>query len=124
LDELREADVLIHVVDISHPNFEEQMSVVNQTLSDLNVKDKTVITIFNKIDAYLHTEKEEDDLTPRIKENITLEELKESWMAKGDTNTLFISATEKTHLEEFRELLYGIVRSLHAQRYPYDHFLY
>jgi GTPase len=124
LDELREADILIHVVDISHPNFEEQMTVVNQTLSDLNVKDKSVITVFNKIDAYAHTEKEEDDLTPRAKENITLEELKESWMAKGGSTTLFISAVEKTNLEEFRELLYGSVRALHTQRYPYDHFLY
>jgi GTP-binding protein HflX len=124
LDEVREADVLLHVVDISHPNFEEQMSVVNQTLADLNVKDKVIINVFNKIDAYEYIKKDEDDLTPRIKENMTLDELKQSWMAQHNEKTLFISATEKANIDELKGMLYDEVKKIHVQRYPYDHFLY
>jgi GTP-binding protein HflX len=124
LDEVREADILLHVVDISHPNFEEQMMVVNQTLSDLEVKDKTVINVFNKIDAYQYVKKDEDDLTPRIKENMTLDELKQSWMAQHNEKTLFISATEKSNIDELKAMLYEEVKKIHVQRYPYDHFLY
>ncbi len=124
LDEVREADILLHVVDISHPNFEEQMQVVNQTLADLQVKDKTVINVFNKIDAYHYIKKEEDDLTPRIKENMSLDELKQSWMAQHHEKTLFISATEKANVDELKSMLYDEVKKIHVQRYPYDHFLY
>lgn len=124
LDEVREADILLHVVDISHPNFEEQMQVVNQTLVDLQVKDKTVINVFNKIDAYQYIKKDEDDLTPRIKENMSLEELKQSWMAQHHEKTLFISATEKANVDELKSMLYEEVKKIHVQRYPYDHFLY
>lgn len=124
LDEVREADILLHVVDISHPNFEEQMQVVNQTLADLQVKDKTVINVFNKIDAYHYIKKDEDDLTPRIKENMSLEELKQSWMAQHHEKTLFISATEKANVDELKSMLYEEVKKIHVQRYPYDHFLY
>jgi GTP-binding protein HflX len=124
LDEVREADILVHVVDISHPNFEDQMAIVNQTLSELEVKDKKVIVAFNKIDAYHYIKKEEDDLTPRVKENMTLDELKQSWMAQSNAKTIFISATEKANIEEFKNLLYDEVKQIHVQRYPYDHFLY
>jgi len=124
LDEVREADILLHVVDISHPNFEEQMMVVNQTLADLEVKDKTVINVFNKIDAYQYIKKDEDDLTPRIKENMTLEELKQSWMAQHNTKTIFISAIEKSNIDELKSFIYEEVKKIHVQRYPYDHFLY
>ncbi|HEX3007475.1 MAG TPA: GTPase HflX [Bacteroidales bacterium] len=124
LDEVREADVLLHVVDISHPNFEEQMTVVNQTLADLNVKDNVIINVFNKIDAYEYIKKDEDDLTPRIKENMTLDELKQSWMAQHSEKTLFISATEKANIDELKGMLYDEVKKIHVQRYPYDHFLY
>lgn len=124
LDEVREADILLHVVDISHPNFEEQMQVVNQTLADLQVKDKTVINVFNKIDAYHYIKRDEDDLTPRIKENMSLEELKQSWMAQHHEKTLFISATEKANVDELKSMLYEEVKKIHVQRYPYDHFLY
>lgn len=124
LDEVREADILVHVVDISHPNFEEQLEIVNQTLRELDVKDKVIITVFNKVDAYSFVQKEADDLTPAQKENMTLEELKQTWMAKSDSNTIFISAIQKTNIESLRELLYDQVRQIHIQRYPYDHFLY
>lgn len=124
LDEVREADILVHVVDISHPNFEEQLEIVNQTLRELDVKEKVIITVFNKVDAYSFVQKEADDLTPAQKENMTLEELKQTWMAKSDSNTIFISAIQKTNIESLRELLYDQVRQIHIQRYPYDHFLY
>jgi GTPase len=124
LDEVREADILVHVVDISHPSFEDQMTVVNQTLADLKVTDKTVITVFNKIDAYQYIKKDEDDLTPRIKENMSLEELKQSWMANHDTNTIFISAVEKDNIDELKAILYNEVKKIHVQRYPYDNFLF
>lgn len=124
LDEVREADILLHVVDISHAAFEDQMATVSQTLSDLEVKDKLVIVVFNKVDAYNHIEKEEDDLTPRVKENLTLDELKQTWMGRGGSHTIFISATQKTNIDELREMLYAEVKKIHAIRYPYDNFLF
>ncbi len=124
LDEVREADMLIHVVDISHPNFEEHIEVVNSTLADIESSGKPTMLVFNKIDAYEHVEKDEDDLTPRTQENITLEELMKTWMAKLEDNCIFISAQEKTNLEEFREIIYKRVRELHVQRFPYNDFLY
>lgn len=124
LDEVREADMLLHVVDISHPDFEEQIRVVNATLKDLECADKPQMIIFNKIDNYRWVEKEPDDLTPETKENITLEELKHTWMAKLDENCLFISAKQKDNIDEFRNVLYRKVRELHVQKYPYNDFLY
>ena len=124
LDEVREADLLLHVVDISHPDFEEQIQVVNQTLSELGCADKPSMLIFNKIDNYHWIEKEEDDLTPARKENMTLDELKRTWMAKEHDNCLFISAKNKENIDEFKEVLYKKVRELHVQKYPYNDFLY
>lgn len=124
LDEVREADLLLHVVDISHPDFEEQIQVVNKTLADLKCSDKPQMIIFNKIDAYTYVEKAEDDLTPRTKENITLPELMNTWMAKLDENCLFISAREKTNLEDLKTVIYQKVRELHVQKYPYNDFLF
>lgn len=124
LDEVREADLLLHVVDISHPDFEEQIQVVNQTLTELGCADKPSMIIFNKIDNYHWIEKEEDDLTPVTKENITLEELKKTWMAKEHEQCLFISAKNKENIDEFRDVLYKKVRELHVQKYPYNDFLY
>lgn len=124
LDEVREADLLLHVVDISHPDFEEQIDVVNQTLKDLGASDKPTIIVFNKIDNYHWTEKEPDDLTPATRENVTLEELKRTWMAKLNDNCLFISAKLKENVSEFRNVLYKKVRELHVQKYPYNDFLY
>lgn len=123
LDEVREADLLVHVVDISHPDFEDQIKVVDKTLADLDCADKPQMIIFNKIDAYTWTDKEEDDLTPATKENITLEELQRTWMAKTP-NCLFISAREKINIQEMRDTLYKTVRQLHVQKYPYNDFLY
>lgn len=124
LDEVREADLLLHVVDISHPVFEEQLAVVVQTLQEIGAADKPVLLVFNKIDAYKWVKKDEDDLSPRSKENFSLDELKNSWMAKGNTPSIFISAKHKTNLEEFREKIYNLVREIHTTRYPYDKFLY
>lgn len=124
LDEVREADILLHIVDISHPYFEEQIDVVNQTLLEIGAKDKPIYLVFNKIDSYQNTPKEDDDLTPRGRENITLEELGKMWIARNNSPCIFISATQKTHLEEFRFLLYEKVREIHQTRYPYDNFLY
>jgi len=124
LDEVREADLLLHVVDISHPVFEEQLKVVVQTLQEIGAADKPVLLVFNKIDAYNWVKKDEDDLSPRSKENFSLDELKNSWMAKGNTPTIFISAKHKTNIEEFREIIYNLVRDIHTTRYPYDKFLY
>ncbi len=124
LDEVREADLLLHVVDISHPDFEEQINVVNQTLKELECADKPSIIIFNKIDNYRWVDKEPDDLTPETKENITLDELKKTWMARLDDNCLFISAREKENIDEFRDVLYRKIRELHVQKYPYNDFLY
>ena len=124
LDEVREADVLLHVVDISHPDFEEQIQVVEKTLSDLGCSDKPSMIIFNKIDNYHWVEKEEDDLTPETRENITLEDLQKTWMARLNDNCMFISAKEKMNVDEFRSTLYKKVRELHVQKYPYNDFLY
>ena len=124
LDEVREADLLLHVVNISHPDFEEQITVVEKTLADLGCADKPSMIVFNKIDAYTWIEKEPDDLTPATKENITLDELKSTWMAKMQDNCLFISAREKQNIDEMREVLYEKVRELHVQKYPYNDFLY
>lgn len=124
LDEVREADLLLHVVDISHPDFEEQIQVVNQTLKDLEVGDKPNIIIFNKIDNYHWIEKEEDDLTPESRENISLERLKKTWMARLNDNCLFISAKQKDNIDAFKQTLYTKVRELHVQKYPYNDFLY
>lgn len=124
LDEVREADLLLHVVDISHPDFEEQIEVVNQTLKDLGAADKPSMIIFNKIDQYHWVDKEPDDLTPATRENVTLDELRHTWMARLGDNCLFISAREKTNIDEFRSVLYRRVRELHVQKYPYNDFLY
>lgn len=124
LDEVREADLLIHVVDISHPDFEEQIHVVEKTLKELECSEKPTMMVFNKIDQYTWVEKEEDDLTPPTKENITLEDLKRTWMARLNENCLFISAKEKLNIDAFRDLLYKKVRELHVQKYPYNDFLY
>lgn len=124
LDEVREADLLLHVVDISHPDFEEQIKVVDNTLKDLGCADKPSMIIFNKIDSYTWVEKDPDDLTPATKENVTLDELKKTWMAKLNDSCLFISAKNKTNIEELRETLYNKVRELHVQKYPYNDFLY
>ena len=124
LDEVREADLLLHVVDISHPDFEDQIKVVEKTLADLGCADKPSMIIFNKIDAYTWVEKEPDDLTPPTKENATLDDLKRTWMAKMNDNCLFISAREKQNIDELREVLYKKVRELHVQKYPYNDFLY
>ena len=124
LDEVREADILLHIVDISHPDFEEQIQVVENTLKDLDCSEKPSMIIFNKIDNYHWLEKESDDLTPETKENITLDELKKTWMAQLNDNCLFISAKEKDNIDEFRTILYKKVRELHVQKYPYNDFLY
>lgn len=124
LDEVREADLLLHVVDISHPDFEEQIKVVDNTLKDLGCADKPSMIIFNKIDSYTWVEKAPDDLTPATKENVTLDELKKTWMAKLNDSCLFISAKNKTNIDELRETLYNKVRELHVQKYPYNDFLY
>ena len=124
LDEVREADILLHVVDISHPNFEEQIDVVKQTLKEINSSDKPTIIVFNKIDAYTFIEKEADDLTPSTKENITLDELRKTWMSKVNMPCLFISAKEKQNIEDFKTLLYQKIKEIHIKRYPYNNFLY
>jgi len=124
LDEVRESDILLHVVDISHPNFEEHIEVVTQTLKEIgDVKAETYI-VFNKIDAYTYEKKDEDDLTPKTKENYTLEELKNTWMAKNNENCIFISAKHKKNIEEFKNLIYDKVKEIHSVRYPYNDFLY
>ena len=124
LDEIRETDLLIHVVDISHPDFEEQIAVVNQTLADIGAGGKPSILLFNKIDHYTWVEKDPEDLTPKGKENITLEELKATWMAKATTKTFFISAKTKENVNEMKEMLYEEIKKLHIQIYPYNNFLY
>ncbi len=124
LDEVREADLLIHVVDISHPNFEEHIAVVKQTLQDIGAGDKPVYLVFNKIDAYTYIKKDEDDLTPATKRNMSLEDMKKSWIAKANTPCIFISAMERLNIEKLRSDLYGMVREIHAGRYPFNNFLY
>ncbi len=124
LDEVREADLLLHVVDISHPDFEEQINVVEKTLADLGCAEKPSMLVFNKIDAYTWTPQDADDLSEPKRENISLQELKKTWMAKMDGDCLFISAREKQNIDELREVLYKKVRELHVQKYPYNDFLY
>ncbi len=125
LDEVREADILLHVVDISHPAFEEQIEVVEATINDIcKGEKKPTILVFNKIDAFTCKQKDEDDLTPRTKENITLEELQETWMAKMQQNCIFISAQEKSNIDELKALLYNKVKEIHIKRFPYNDFLF
>jgi GTP-binding protein HflX len=124
LDEVREADLLVHVVDISHPNFEDQIEVVEKTLHEIDRTEKPTILVFNKIDAFSYVQKDEDDLTPKGRENISMEELKATWMAKMKDNCVFISARNRTNLEEFKELLYKKVKEIHVTRFPYNDFLY
>ena len=124
LDEVREADVLLHVVDISHPNFEEQIEVVNSTLAELGAADKPTIMVFNKIDSFSYVPKEENDLTPIKRENISLAELKKTWMANMNDNCMFISAKERNNIDELKVLMYKHIRAVHVQRFPYNDFLY
>ena len=124
LDEVREADVLVHVVDISHAGFEEQIDTVNETLSEIKAGEKPTIYVFNKIDAFEYVKKDEDDLTPRTKENLSLDELKNSWMGRKNTPSLFISAKEKENVDEFKKVLYEEVKKIHVTRFPYNDFLY
>src|SRR3989339_1467121 len=124
LDEVRESDILLHIVDISHPNFEEQIDIVKLTLYEIDPTEKPNFIIFNKMDAYTFIKKDEDDLTERTKENWSLDELKNSWMAKNNLPCIFISAKQKQNINEFRELIYDKVREIHAKRYPYNNFLF
>ena len=124
LDELREADLLVHVVDISHPNFEEQIKVVNNTLAEIKANDKPMLLLFNKIDAYTYIPQEEDDLTPKTRENWSLEDLKQTYLSNESQDTVFISAKNKENIEELRQLIYDRVKTIHAIRYPYNNFLY
>jgi len=124
LDEVREADILLHVVDISHPGFEEQIIIVNQTLHDISASNKTTLVVFNKIDAFQYVIRDEDDLSPKKRANLSLEELKNTWMAKNNAPCIFISATKKENIEEFRTMLYSMVKEIHITRYPYDDFLF
>jgi GTP-binding protein HflX len=124
LDEVREADLLVHVVDISHRNFEEHIESVNKTLEEINSNDKPSILIFNKIDNYSYVEKEEDDLTERTSENISLEEWKKTWMSKMGNKVIFISATKKENIDELKRLMYNTIRKIHITRFPYNDFLY
>ncbi len=124
LDEVREADILLHVVDISHQAFEEQIDIVEKTLFEIDKTEKPTIIVFNKIDAFSYVEKDADDLTPKKRENISLEELKQSWMSKMKENCIFISAREKTNIEELKQLIYEKAKEIHIQRFPYNDFLY
>ena len=124
LDEVREADFLIHLVDIANPNFEDHIDVVNQTLVELGVNDKPMLLVFNKIDAYTFIQKEEDDLTPTTKDNLSLEDLQKTWMGKMEGNSMFISALNKTHFDELKNEMYARIKKLHEVRYPYNKFLY
>lgn len=125
LDEVREADVLVHVVDISHPNFEEQIEVVNKTLAEVcEAADKPMIMVFNKIDAFSYTPKDPDDLTPATRENVSLDELRRTWMSRMENNCVFISAKKKTNIDELKALLYQKAKEIHTARFPYNDFLY
>ncbi len=124
LDEVREADILLHVVDISHPEFEDQMRVVNETLIEIGAKDKEVIVVFNKMDAFTYTKKEEDDLLPSTKENLSLDDLRESWMSRLGNNCVFISAEQKINIDEFRDKIYAQVKMIHTKRYPFENLLF
>jgi len=124
LDEVREADLLLHVVDVSHPNFEEQLEVVNQTLKEIDPQEKPMILVFNKIDAFSYTPKDEDDLSPTRRENISLEELEKTWMSKLHDNCIFISARDKQNIDQLKALMYEKIKALHIERYPYNDFLF
>lgn len=124
LDEVREADLLVHVVDISHKNFEDHYNVVNQTLHDIGAGDKPVLLVFNKIDAFKYTPKDEDDLTPSTRENLSLDEIKRTWMKNMNNNCIFISAGKKQNMDELKSALYKLVKEMHIKRYPYNNFLY
>lgn len=124
LDEVREADVLLHVVDISHPNFEDQINVVRQTLIDIGAGDKETILVFNKIDAFKYVKKDEDDLTPVTRENLSLEDLKKTWMSHLDQRCIFISAKDKENTTEFKQIVYDVVKKIHVKRFPYSNLLY
>ena len=124
LDEVREADVLLHVVDISHPDFEEQMEVVNRTLKEIDAANKPVLVIFNKIDAYSYEEYDEFSLVPKTQKNYSLDEFKNSWIASENTPCVFISAKDKTGIDKLRNDIYKIVAEIHAGRYPFDNFLW
>jgi GTP-binding protein HflX len=124
LDEVREADLLLHVVDISHPGFEDQIKVVRQTLVDIGAGDKPVFMVFNKIDAFTYVKKDEDDLTPATRENLSLDDLRQTWMSRENAPSIFISARERTGLDRLRADLYHMVREIHAGRYPFNDFLY
>ena len=125
LDEVRDADVLVHVVDISHPSFEDQIEVVNRTLREIcGAEDKPVIMVFNKVDAFSHVPKDEDDLTPATRENIPLEELEASWMARLGDNCVFVSARNGINIDELKRKIYDRAREVHLSRFPYNDFLY
>lgn len=124
LDEAREADLLIHVVDISHPQFEDHINVVNETLRSIKCDDKPTILVFNKVDAFTYTQKDDDDLTPKLRENYSLEELKKTWMNREGNQVLFISATNKINIDELRSVFYEKIKEIHAIRYPFNNFLY
>lgn len=124
LDEVREADLLVHVVDVSHPTFEEQIEVVERTLADIGCADKPIITVFNKIDAFSFVPKDEDDLTPRVRENIPLSELRETWMSRRPGSCIFISARDRTNIAALKSLLYEHVKAIHITRFPYNDFLF
>ncbi len=124
LDEVREADVLIHVVDISHPNFEDHINVVRQTLIDIGASDKKIIVVFNKIDAFSYIKKDDDDLTPVLKENLSLNELKKTWMSGLNETPIFISAIEKENVVEFKKTVYDVVKQIHVIRFPYNNLFY
>ena len=124
LDEVREADLLIHVVDISHPNFEEQLEVVQQTLKEIDTIEKPTILVFNKIDAFSYIPKDEDDLSPVKRENISLEELEKTWMSKLNDNCIFISARNKMNVDQLKEIMYAKIKAIHVERYPYNDFLF
>lgn len=121
---MREADILLHVVDISHPGFEEQIEIVEKTLFEIDKEEKPTIIIFNKIDAFSYTPKDDDDLTPSTEQNVSLEELKESWMSKLNENCIFISATENENIDELRNLIYDKAKDIHITRFPYNDFLF
>ncbi len=124
LDEVREADLLIHVVDISHKNFEEHINVVKQTLQDIGAGDKPAILVFNKIDIFTYTPKDEDDLTPVVRDNLSLQDIKNTWMKNLNNPCLFISAQNKENVEELRSTIYSLVKEMHLKRYPYNNLLY
>ncbi len=124
LDEVREADILLHVVDISHPGFEEQIEIVEKTLFEIEKEEKPTIIVFNKIDAFSYTPKDDDDLTPKTEENVSLEELKKSWMSKLNENCIFISAKEKNNIDELKKLIYDKAKEVHITRFPYNDFLF